>query len=88
MNDKEKGGIGNLTVLNDSINRSYGNSYFNTKRRLIIEEDKRGVYIPVATKNVFLKYFSGITKKHTRWSKSDANNYQSQMTNTFAKFIK
>lgn len=88
LNDKEKGGIGNLTVLNASINRSYGNSYFNTKRRLIIEEDKSGVYIPIVTKNVFLKYFSGNTKKHTRWSKSDANNYESQMITSFAKFIK
>ena len=88
LNDKEKNNIGNLTVLNDSINRSYGNSYFNTKRRLIIEEDKKGVYIPIATKNVFLKYFSGNTKKHTRWSKSDANNYQAQMTTSFEKFIK
>lgn len=88
LNDQEKGGIGNLTVLNASINRSYGNSYFNTKRRLIIEEDKKGVYIPVVTKNVFLKYFSGNTKKHTRWSKSDAINYEAQMITSFAKFIK
>lgn len=87
LNDKEKNGIGNLTILNDSINRSYGNSYFNTKRRLIIEADKNGVFLPIATRNVFLKYFSGNTKKHTRWSKSDANNYEVQITNYFSKFI-
>ena len=32
---KDRNVIGNLTILNDSINRSYGNSFFSTKRRLI-----------------------------------------------------
>lgn len=88
LDENSKNNIGNLTILNDSINRSYGNSYFNTKRRLIIDEDKRGVYIPIATKNVFLKYFSGNTKKHTRWSKSDAENYQKQIEKSLSKFMK
>ena len=88
LDENSKNNIGNLTILNDSINRSYGNSYFNTKRRLIIDEDKRGVYIPIATKNVFLKYFSGNTKKHTRWSKSDAENYQKQIEKSLLKFMK
>ena len=88
LDENSKNNIGNLTILNDSINRSYGNSYFNTKRRLIIDEDKRGVYIPIATKNVFLKYFSGNIKKHTRWSKSDAENYQKQIEKSLSKFMK
>ena len=88
LDDNGKNNIGNLTILNDSINRSYGNSYFNTKRRLIIDEDKKGIYIPIATKNVFLKYYSGNTKKHTRWSKSDAENYQKQIEKSLSKFMK
>lgn len=88
LDENSKNDIGNLTILNDRINRSYGNSYFNTKRRLIIDEDKRGVYIPIATKNVFLKYFSGNTKKHTRWSKSDVENYQKQIEKSLSKFMK
>ena len=88
LDDKTKNNIGNLTILNDSINRSYGNAYFNTKRRLIIEADREGKYIPVTTKNVFLKYYSGNTKKHTRWSKTDAENYQEEIEKSLSKFMK
>jgi uncharacterized protein with ParB-like and HNH nuclease domain len=79
--------IGNLTILNVSINRSYGNSFFTTKRRIIINHDKKGIFIPVSTKNVFLKYYSGEIKKHTRWNQTDANNYQIELESKLSKFI-
>lgn len=87
LTELDKDNIGNLTILNDSINRGYGNAYFNTKRRLIIEADKYGIYIPIATKNVFLKYYSGNTKKHSRWSKIDAMNYTSEIEKSLLKFM-
>lgn len=79
--------IGNVTALNSSINRSYGNAYYNTKRRRIIEEDLEGTYIPIVTKNIFLKYYSKSVKKHTRWSVNDAKDYTLVMENTLKKFI-
>ena len=79
--------IGNVTALNSSINRSYGNAYYNTKRRRIIEEDLEGTYIPIVTKNIFLKYYSKTVKKHTRWSVNDAKDYTLVMENTLKKFI-
>jgi len=84
---EDKNVIGNLTLLNDFINRSYGNSFFNTKRRLIIENDKKGIYIPITTKNIFLKYYSGTVRKHTRWSSSDALSYTNDLETTLAKFV-
>jgi hypothetical protein len=84
---KDRNVIGNLTILNDSINRSYGNSFFSTKRRLIIEFDKNGEhYIPLSTKNVFFKYYSGNIKKHTRWNQTDADNYQLELESKLLKF--
>lgn len=56
-NDDLKNNIGNLTLLDAGTNRGYGNALFPTKRRKIIEKDKLGVFIPICTKNVFLKYF-------------------------------
>jgi len=84
---EDKNIIGNLALLNGSINRGYGNSYFNTKRRLIIEKDKEGVYIPVTTRNIFLKYYSGTVRKHTRWGINDAHNYTLDMETTLKKFM-
>ena len=79
--------IGNVTALNASINRSYGNAYYNTKRRRIIEEDLEGTYIPIVTKNIFLKYYSKSVKKHTRWRVNDAKDYTLVMENMLKKFI-
>ena len=54
---ENKSTIGNLTLLDESSNKSYGNSLFTRKRREIIKWDSEGRFIPICTKNVFLKYF-------------------------------
>lgn len=46
LNPEEKNKIWNFTLLDSSTNRSYGNSIFSAKRRIIIGKDK-GKYIPV-----------------------------------------
>ena len=48
--------LGNLTLLDSKTNRSYGNSPFVLKRQRIVQNDKKGVFTPIATKNIFLKY--------------------------------
>lgn len=46
LNPEEKNKIWNFALLDSSTNRSYGNSIFSAKRRIIIGKDK-GKYIPV-----------------------------------------
>lgn len=72
---EDKDNIGNLALLNSDINRSYGNAFFPTKRRLLIEADMAGTFIPLGTKNVFLKYYSKDVNKHTRWTQKDIESY-------------
>lgn len=50
--------IANLALLPGSDNSALGNSVFAVKRAAILERDQRGSYIPVCTRNVFLKYYS------------------------------
>lgn len=69
--DEIKNSIGNLTLLNAEINRSYGNALFVTKRRIIIENDQEGKFIPICTKNVFLKYFDEKGTSRTKWTEED-----------------
>ncbi|MDR1479636.1 MAG: DUF262 domain-containing HNH endonuclease family protein [Planctomycetaceae bacterium] len=75
-----KNSIGNLTLLNADINRGYGNALFPTKRRIIIRKDGAGKFIPLCTKNVFLKYFdkegAGL---NTRWNNDDIKKYQNDI---------
>lgn len=79
----DKDSIGNLTLLNLSINRSYGNAFFAIKRYTIIKNDKNGTFIPICTKNVFLKYYSENATDLQKWTKDDADDYQ----NTIVKFF-
>ena len=49
--------IKNLALLGLTENISLSNSIFEIKRRKIIEMDKKGAFIPIATKRVFLNYY-------------------------------
>jgi len=87
--EEEKNNIGNLTLLNAEINRSYGNDLFPTKRRRIIAEDASGRFIPICTKNVFLKYHDETGASRTVWSNSngDFGRYRAHIYNTLSNFL-
>ncbi len=74
-----KDSLRNLTLLDASTNRGYGNSLFPTKRKFIIEKDERNEFLPPATRNVFLKYYTQDDSKTSqwknKWSGVDADNY-------------
>jgi hypothetical protein len=78
-NEEVKNSIGNLTLLDSQTNRGYGNALFPTKRRIIIEKDTNGKFIPICTKNVFLKYFDKRGYSRTQWTAEDIDNYQSHI---------
>ena len=83
-----KKGIGNLTLLSSSINRSYGNALFPSKRRIIIEKDNEGQFIPVGTKNVFLKHFDkNGNSKSIMWTETDIINYQNNIGETLNYYL-
>ncbi len=67
--------ISNLTLLDKNTNRSYGNAIFPVKRNRIISNDKSGVFTPICTKNLFLKYYNTHVKDQMKWSDSDAESY-------------
>ncbi|MBK5262418.1 MAG: DUF1524 domain-containing protein, partial [Peptostreptococcaceae bacterium] len=82
-----KDNIGNLALLDVETNRSYGNSLFIKKRRIIIERDANGEFIPVCTKNVFLKYFDAKGISPNRWTENDMKDHQNYMGKTLDVFL-
>ncbi|MDE7365478.1 MAG: DUF262 domain-containing HNH endonuclease family protein [Ruminococcus sp.] len=80
--------IGNLTLLSAEINRSYQNAPFSEKRMVIIERDAKGMFIPICTKNIFLKQYTKNLKQMDMWDKNDKNDYKSEMWNTLETFWK
>lgn len=72
---EQKDDISNLALLDAATNRSYGNSFFPIKRKRIIENDSKGIFVPIATKNLFLKYYSSKLREVMHWSNNDAQDY-------------
>lgn len=88
LNDEKlKNNIGNLTLLDAGTNRSYGNALFSSKRRIIIKKDMNGTFIPIWTKNLFLKYFDLNTGSRTKWNELDIKNYRSIIASKLQDFL-
>lgn len=81
-------GIGNLCLLDRTTNRGYGNKPFPNKVKEITEIDaKQERYILPCTKNVFLKYYSGLNINNYVWTKCDAKNYEDNIVKEISKFF-
>lgn len=71
----EDGSLGNLCLLDRGTNRSYKNDAFKKKRKKIIEQEKNGTFIPICTRNVFMKYYSSELRQLGQWSDADRTAY-------------
>ena len=79
--------IDNLALLDVNANSSIGNNFFDVKRTKIIEKDRNGEFIPVCTRNVFLKYYSSDPSQIRYWSETDRNDYLNAIKATLAPYI-
>lgn len=84
----DKDSISNLTLLDSATNRSYRNAYFPIKRKRIIENDSNGIFVPIATKNLFLKYYTPRVNKPECWTKEDGRFYLEAIEKTINDYIK
>lgn len=82
-----KNTIGNLTLLDAATNRMYGNSLFCTKRRIIIERIKQGVFVPVATQYILAKFFDQKGTNRSLWTKEDMEAYHSYIYNVISNYL-
>ena len=87
IKDEELNDISNLTLLDAVTNRSYKNAVFPFKRQTIIRRDKAGVFIPVCTINVFLKYFSEYPPKISFWTQDDRDKYEDDLFKVLKNYL-
>ena len=80
-------GIENLALLAAENNSSLSNGPFIEKREKIIEMDKDGEFIPICTKNVFLKYYTKNLSNVYFWSKQDQEDYKDSIIKTLENFL-
>ncbi|MEO5777373.1 MAG: DUF262 domain-containing protein [Flavobacterium sp.] len=80
--------IKNLALLTAPDNSCLNNNIFPIKRDLIKELDEKGSFIPICTKNVFLKYYSKSVEQNVKWDKEDMLSYLNEMKHVLDKYIK
>jgi len=67
--------LDNMALLSKEDNSSLNNSIFPSKRDKIKKLDLHGSFVPIGTKNVFLKYYSANVKEIAKWNKPDRDAY-------------
>ncbi len=85
--DSYKHRLGNMALIDQSINSALGNYVFDAKRNLIISLDKEGRYIPICTKMVFFKYYSPADTDLHFWGERDREAYVSSMRDVLKVYI-
>ena len=88
VKDQDINDISNLALLDSETNRGYKNAVFPFKRNTIIEKDKQGTFIPICTKNVFLKYFNNYPPKISFWTQEDREKYYQDLEKILSLYLK
>ena len=89
LDDYQKNKIGNFCLLDQTTNRSYGNSIFALKRKRILEEEaneKSNVFILPCTLRVFTKFYSMDATELNKWTEKDSDNYKRVMADSLSAF--
>lgn len=102
ITDKDR--LGNLCLLDSHTNRSYHNSLFPSKRRIMIEADgvtppysseapgttvAEPAFIPVCTRRVFMKYYNRLAGASlAAWTVKDAEAYEADIKNKLSIYFK
>lgn len=60
---------------------------FPIKRKRIIQNDKNGIFVPIATKNLFLKFYSKKMGDVMYWKSTDAENYIESIKQTLKAYL-
>lgn len=79
--------ITNLALLTTNDNAALNNGPFPQKRAKIIDLESKGSFIPIATRNVFLKYYSDDAGHLSYWTETDRNAYRKAIKTTLAAYL-
>jgi hypothetical protein len=84
---EEDNSLRNLCLLDSGTNRSYKNDSFKEKRKKIIEREIEGTFIPICTKNVFMKYYTANVKDIEVWNENDRTSYFEKIQKVINQYL-
>lgn len=91
--DEVDDSLGNLCLLDRTTNRSYGNSLFITKRKIILNKcknkDINQLPLFLCTERIFLKYYSDLDKDDNLnfWSEGNRQDYFNDIKDNIKRFL-
>lgn len=91
--DEVDDSLGNLCLLDRTTNRSYGNSLFITKRKIILNKCKNKDInqhpLFLCTERIFLKYYSDLDKDDNLnfWSEGNRQDYFNDIKDNIKRFL-
>jgi hypothetical protein len=77
----------NLTLLDASTNRGYGNSPFAVKRAWILRLEEEAKYVLPSTRHVFTKSYTTAPVNLLSWTPQDAKDYRQAMIDSLKDFF-
>ncbi|RKS55876.1 uncharacterized protein DUF262 [Gillisia mitskevichiae] len=80
--------IENLCLIDKNTNSQLNNSVFDVKREKIKKRELQGYYIPICSRNVFLKVYTDYPQNNAYWTKEDRKGYLKSIKTTYDSFIK
>ena len=91
--DEVDDSLKNLCLLDRTTNRSYGNSLFITKRKIILNKcknkDLNQLPLLLCTERIFLKYYSDLDKDDNLnfWSEDNRQDYFNDIKDNIKRFL-
>lgn len=79
--------VSNLVLLDAATNKSYKNAVFAVKRHQILSRDRAGIFVPLCTRNVFLKCYGDRVEHLLFWTDEDKVAYESAILDTLVGFF-
>ena len=80
-------GIENLALLSTKQNAVLSNGVFAQKRQRILEMERAGEFMPIATRNVFLKYYTRQPDHLSYWTATDRAAYVAEIRRVLANYL-
>lgn len=86
-NDENVHLMNNLCLLDKATNSQLNNSVFDVKREKIKLRELSGYYIPICTRNVFLKAYTAYPSTNAYWTKNDRSFYLEDIESTYNFYV-
>ena len=78
--------IDNLCLVDAVTNSRLNNSVFDVKREIVKNCELEGRYLPVCTRNVFLKAFTSYPENNVYWTSRDRRGYLDSIRKVYDHF--